>query len=562
MFEYKRTFTAVIDGHDWFGIDDLLSFFMPTGILKEDGPGLEAARVISLKSHTFSVTFKKEKNQDLSELAKKFQEKHQYEQFYQYKGTKTSVKAYIKPLPSKIYTLYPIPAEWNDDIIKNHISDQKWGELVKVVYGHYRAFPAIRNEYLHLHLRKVCPDNVGDSLRLRGINIQIKKPGQQFSQLCRYCKQTGHIAKDCPKKTQCSKCGKRGHSATLCHSHGNVCEKKTAPIVETTAHLTGIQKPHQAKNQNSKETESGITSNPWKSSTPNSKQITNKNLTQSETTLRNSPKNKRSQRKMTPRKLNLKQNQIEIIDLNTTSKITESSVSDAKNSRTFRSVLKPFVPGSIANNNSSSSSKHQCDEVASTADVHVSGEGEEGEEKKYSVNEEAQEHSVLVSSTPSTKAPPNQEEKNASVPQNTIPKGSEQGKIRSIFSPARSNSPSPERQCLVAWQRGTEGVFTIEQKGFVKSQEPKVRNPTRDLQTRSNLSYRKKKKVIKWKQPTRGRRTDGNQSSPPPFRREERRESYSKAPSRLESTDSEFSESDQEDSVTLTPEEKKRRKEH
>ena len=122
------------------------------------------------------------------------------------------------PRPQKVF-VYGYPVEGNSNLLTDALS--RYGEVHDVRFRHWlhmsevadgvRVVPMVRNQAI--------PRN----LEVDGYHCKVSYYGQ--AKECDICEKTGHIAKDCPFRGKCLRCGQAGHLYRDCRNE---------PIAATT----------------------------------------------------------------------------------------------------------------------------------------------------------------------------------------------------------------------------------------------------------------------------------------------------------------------------------------
>ena len=211
-----RTYDVRVDGLPWFGIDDFISLFLAGGPLSRWGDSVAGARALSLKNHTFQITFGADGTSNLSTIGSDFVKKHSDDVPYTYKNTPIKVRAQYPEPPTQVVTLTPINMEWSEDDLLHRIRNRGWGDVIKVVFGTYAKHRNIRNGYAHVHIANAKTSIIPSKLVLDGRNVYVTRPGEEHLPQCHFCKVRGHYTSMCPRKETCEVCKKKGHFTVDC----------------------------------------------------------------------------------------------------------------------------------------------------------------------------------------------------------------------------------------------------------------------------------------------------------------------------------------------------------
>ena len=177
-------------------VNFFLELFLPNGFFHHYLENLYGVSTFNFQKSIFQVTFTKETHISIiNYLLSHYEEKQQI-------ITKTGIKIYLmtkKPEPpARRITLYPMPFNITDDLIKDICQD--WGKIRNYEYGRHKICPQIRNPYLHIFIKDPLLHNIPSIITINEKSVTVTIEGQERKPRCIYCKSTTHLIEACPIK--------------------------------------------------------------------------------------------------------------------------------------------------------------------------------------------------------------------------------------------------------------------------------------------------------------------------------------------------------------------------
>lgn len=105
---------------------------------------------------------------------------------------------------------YWVPVEVSTESIRHALS--AFGQVMDIQRQVHAAFPTVESGVRLVRIKLNSP--VPEVVRILNFPCKVFYRGQPKS--CRVCKKSGHLAKDCPLKDKCYRCGSAEHIARNC----------------------------------------------------------------------------------------------------------------------------------------------------------------------------------------------------------------------------------------------------------------------------------------------------------------------------------------------------------
>ena len=177
-------------------VNFFLELFLPNGFFHHYLENLYGVSTFNFQKSIFQITFTKDTHISIiNYLLSHYEEKQQI-------IAKTGTKIYLmtkKPEPpARRITLYPMPFNINDELIKDICQD--WGEIRNYEFGRHKICPQIRNPYLHIFIKDPLLHNIPSIITINEKSVTVTIEGQERKPRCIYCKSTTHLIESCPKK--------------------------------------------------------------------------------------------------------------------------------------------------------------------------------------------------------------------------------------------------------------------------------------------------------------------------------------------------------------------------
>ena len=115
-------------------------------------------------------------------------------------GKRVMVKCSTPWKPSYQITLRGVPAEYDLILLKTDICRLNWGQVHSCNPGYHKKaskWGSVRNNYVHLRLTDLKPENIPGVFKLAGHEVYVTKPGEEVRQVCSYCKKFWHLEETC-----------------------------------------------------------------------------------------------------------------------------------------------------------------------------------------------------------------------------------------------------------------------------------------------------------------------------------------------------------------------------